>query len=110
MDTIRGELPTYELSINEAITESNDRKKPVLAIFTAKWCGHCRILKNEISDNKNNFENYIVCYIDYDTNKDLAKKYNVSTIPNSIILDQSIEKKRKVGFFGIKEYMNWIRK
>lgn len=110
MEIVRGELPVYELSINEAITESNDRKKPVLAIFTAKWCSHCRILKNEISDNKNNFENYIVCYIDYDTNKDLAKKYNVSTIPNSIILDQSIEKKRKVGFFGIKEYMNWIRK
>lgn len=102
--------PLYSSSIEQAILESANNKRPILAIFTARWCKNCGVLKNEIIDNQNNFENYIICYIDYDTNKELVNKYQVSAIPHSIILDQNYEKKRKIGFFSIKDYINWLKK
>jgi thiol-disulfide isomerase/thioredoxin len=76
-------------------------------VFSADWCKYCNILKNDIADNLDEFNNYIICYADYDENRDIVKEYRVRTIPHSIILVNKTEKSTKVGYKNIKDYVNW---
>jgi len=73
-------------------------------IFVADWCGFCKVLKSDLYTDPSITNNKIICYIDYDTNKKLAEKMKVKTIPHSIILGQS---KTFIGYQKEK-YKKWI--
>ena len=63
--------------------------------FSATWCGPCKTFKpimNEISG-----EGYSVQFIDIDQSQDLAAKYNVRSVPTTVIEDNGIEVDRFVG-------------
>lgn len=63
--------------------------------FSATWCGPCKVFKpvmNEIAS-----EGYHVEFIDIDNLSDLASKYNVRSVPTTIIEENGIEVDRIVG-------------
>jgi thioredoxin-related protein len=103
------ESPVYLESMVDAVIESNQTNKNLLVIFTADWCKYCKILEKEIK-NSDQFENYIICFVDSDTNPELMKEYQISLIPYSIIIQNNIEKKHKLGFLNMKEYLQWMQK
>ena len=63
--------------------------------FSATWCGPCKVFKpvmNEIAG-----EGYHVEFIDVDNLSDLASKYNVRSVPTTVIEENGIEVDRIVG-------------
>ena len=63
--------------------------------FSATWCGPCKVFKpvmNEIAG-----EGYHVEFIDIDNLSDLANKYNVRSVPTTIIEENGIEVDRIIG-------------
>jgi len=63
--------------------------------FSATWCGPCKVFKpvmNEIAG-----EGYHVEFIDIDNLSDLANRYNVRSVPTTVIEENGIEVDRIVG-------------
>lgn len=79
----------------------------LLLVFSADWCRYCTFLKDAINKNIDTIDNeYTVCIIDYDKNTDLVRKYNVSRLPESVIVGDSI--KKKIGFSTYSNYRTWL--
>ena len=63
--------------------------------FSATWCGPCQTFKpimNEISN-----EGHSVQFIDIDQQEDLARQYNVRSVPTIVIEQGGTEVKRLIG-------------
>ena len=95
-----------DILIAKQYAEENDKK--LLMIFTADWCKYCEPLKNAIENNIERInKKYVVCYINFDTNKDLVKKYRVGSIPATIISNGNTIT-RIVGFSSFNSYSQKI--
>ena len=63
--------------------------------FSATWCGPCKTFKpimNEVAS-----EGHSVQFIDIDQQQDLTAKYNVRSVPTTVIEENGIEVDRIVG-------------
>jgi len=63
--------------------------------FSATWCGPCKTFKpvmNEVAE-----EGHSVQFIDVDQQQDLAARYNVRSVPTTIIEKDGIEVDRIIG-------------
>lgn len=103
------EVNSYEDSL---ILAKNQNKK-VLVLFTADYCGWCGKQKEVFLDPSvtSSLANYIVCYVDSTSRKDLVAKYKVRPIPAYFVIDhdENIIKKH-VGYKGTNEFIRWIKK
>lgn len=69
--------------------------KGVLLDFTATWCGPCQKMSPLISRLKR--EGYPIKKVDVDQEPDLAKRFNVSSIPAFVLVVDGREVARSVG-------------
>ena len=71
-----------------------------LVVFSAPWCGFCRRLRpmmEKISEEVN----FPVYGINCDTDEELAKRYNVETIPNLIFMKDGKPADSMIGGAGV---------
>lgn len=93
----------YEKCLGLAKTYS----KKLVIVFGADWCPYCKMLKKDIN-NIIQFNKYIVCFINTDSNEVLVKKYRIRGLPTSIIIDfKETELSRKTGYKN-KDYNEWL--
>jgi len=94
-----------DVEVAQEYAEKTNTK--LLLIFSADWCKYCVFLKDAIYDNIETIDDqYTVCIIDYDKNRDLVNKYRVTSLPQSVILHNTI--KKKVGFSSFTNYRTWL--
>jgi thioredoxin-related protein len=77
-------------SFAEAQKVALGTNKFMLVDFTASWCGPCRKMDRDSWNNEQvelTLENYVKVKIDIDTNRELARKYGIQSVPNMIIMD-----------------------
>ena len=56
--------------------------KPAIVDFTATWCGPCRSIAPILEElAKENKDQIVIYKVDIDKNRELAKAFNVSSIP-----------------------------
>lgn len=78
-------------------------------IFSAKWCSHCQVLKADLAKQPEIMDGYEWGYVDADTEKELAKKYAVRSLPTIVVLDDTnTEVKRQVGYRGAEALKKWL--
>lgn len=104
------EPPVYVDNLTDALALSESTKTDLFVLFGAKWCKHCERLKDDIRANESVLDNHIVCFIETDKNKDLAREYKVRSIPDYLILRDKVEIKRKVGYESLAKFKDWIKK
>jgi thioredoxin-like negative regulator of GroEL len=95
--------------LETAIMLSQDTKMPILLVFGADWCEHCKILKDDLTKGEygKELDKYIVCYLNVDEHKKYKAMYNVKALPDSRILVDQKETKHIVGY-NKKKYKEWL--
>ncbi|CAN5902892.1 trypsin-like peptidase domain-containing protein [soil metagenome] len=68
-----------------AVPAPETARGPAILDFTASWCGPCKQLRPEIEALRN--KNYPIRTIDVDEQPELAKRYEISSVPALIIID-----------------------
>ena len=82
-------------------------EKLVLVDFNATWCGPCRMLK-PILEEFSETTSVKVCSIDTDQNENLARNYNIYSIPCIILFENGKEVKRNVGLLSLDELKEFV--
>ena len=74
--------------------------KPRIVIFSANWCLPCKMIHKWMKEDsaiKNLLSHYDVEIYDYDLDKDMRTKYNVTKIPTLIVIKNEEEQDRRIG-------------
>ena len=95
-------------NIGIATKQAKETNTEILLVFTADWCRYCVYLKNDLMKSMEQINSkYTVCFVDYDSNRDLARRYNVSSLPSSVILKEKTYKKM-TGYSNFTSYKDFL--
>jgi thioredoxin-like negative regulator of GroEL len=84
--------PKFEDSLRAALSDAKKNGKPVVAVFSAVWCGPCQTMKNNVYPSdavKAYHDKFNWAYLDTDNNRNArdGEKFGVSGIPHIQFLD-----------------------
>lgn len=71
---------------NENFSEVIATEKPVLLDFYADWCGPCRMVGPIVAEIAEEHPEISVGKVNVDEQPDLARKFNVTSIPLLVVL------------------------
>ena len=69
----------------QALVEGADKK--VLLDFWATWCGPCQMLAPTLEVIAAENDSFYVAKIDVDQSPDLARKFNIASIPTLVVME-----------------------
>lgn len=92
-----------------ALILSREQDIPILLVFTSDWCAFCEKLKTEVIED-GSLDKTIICIIDIEKNKELSKDFNIKSLPTSVIIRESEQIDRKIGYKNKEDYINWVNK
>lgn len=87
------------LSTNEFISEVEGKKGLYVVDFFATWCGPCKMLAPVFDEVAKDMQTQIKFgKVDIDQSLDIARKYDVSTVPTIIVFKDGDAVEKIVGF------------
>lgn len=86
-------------------------KEPVLVDIWATWCGPCRFYGPIVEDVSKDYKDKVkFVKIDADENQNIAVKYNVMSIPTTLLVEHGKVKAMQVGAVPKETLKKWIDK
>ena len=83
--------------------------KTVLIDFYADWCGPCKMFSPIVEAVAEENEDIKVVKIDVDNAQDLAMKYQVMSIPTTVIIKDGKEVNRVVGMVSKSDLIEMVK-
>lgn len=86
-------------------------EKPAIVDFTATWCGPCKRLSPILEELAKEYKGKIVIYkVDVDKCEDLARAFNISSIPALLFIPMEGQPEMLVGLRSKESYKSNIEK
>lgn len=85
------------LDFKKAHALAIEKKLPLLAVFSAEWCGPCQLMIKEVyplPEVKAELKNWITVYVDTDVYPVIGEKFKVVALPTTVLFSPG----------GIEEY------
>lgn len=79
-----------------------------LVDFYADWCGPCKMLAPVLEQVDQELEGVNIVKVDVEESKDLAKQFNVYSIPTLIIFKDGEQVAQSLGFQPKEQLIKWI--
>ena len=81
--------------------EVNGSEQVVLVDFWAEWCGPCKLVAPILEEIAAEHAGRIVIgKLDVDDNPDVARRFEIMSIPTMIVFQDGVPKKRLIGAKG----------
>jgi thioredoxin-related protein len=95
--------PIFIESYEDAKVIAKQVDQPMILIFSASWCPHCLKLKQDITDNTEEFPDTTICIVDVDDNEKLTKEFKVKKIPKIVMFDNKGKQIKEItGYSNLK--------
>ena len=72
-------------------------EEPVLLDFWASWCGPCRMLAPTVAELAREAEGFLVGKVNVDEEPELARRFEIMSIPTQEVTEAGREVRRSVG-------------
>lgn len=93
---------TYETEV-----EKSDKK--VLIDFWADWCGPCRMMSPVVDEIAEEMPDIKVCKVNVDEEPELARKFNIMSIPTLVVIKGGNIADTSIGLIGKSELIRMIK-
>jgi protein disulfide-isomerase len=107
------EIVPWRDDLSAAREEGRRENKPVLAYFTADWCGPCQSMKSTTwadADVEQALREFVPVRIDIDRDRNLAHAYAVEAVPMYVVLDaEGRVLKSTSGALRADEFIEWLQ-
>lgn len=101
-------MSALNINRNNFQEEVLNSDKPVLLDFWAPWCGPCRMLTPIVEEIAEECSDIKVGKVNVDEQPELAKQFNVLSIPTLVVIKNGQEVNRSIGAKPKEEILEMI--
>lgn len=102
-------MKIYNLTAESFPKEIESFTGTVLIDFFAEWCTPCKMLTPVIEDVASNAGKGVkICKVNVESEKELAKKFGIMSVPTLVVLKNGEVKNRSIGVTGKKAILDML--
>lgn len=90
-------------------TEVINSDKTVLIDFWATWCGPCRMIAPIVEEIANENPDIKVCKVNVDEQPDLARMFNIASIPTLVVIKNAEVTNTGIGFMDKEKILALLK-